>query len=157
MQPRRVLLVTGNERYGEFLQSRLEEKGFSTGLLAEENAGGSRLSEVDLVVLDAHAKEPKGRCMAVQRIRAVREKHSSGTPFIILTWVLPRDVVNVQLARNPFIGRYYKKSCRFLRFPVSPGELVGTFEEVQPCTEEKINEGKRFLDYIDRVHRTSAQ
>jgi len=156
MQPRRVLLITDNERYGGFLRSRLEEEGFSTDVLTEKGAGVSKLAKGDLAILDAHAEDPKGRYTAVRRIRTAREKHDVGTPFIILTWVLPREIVNIHLASNPFIGQYYRESCRFLWLPVSLQRLAQTVELVQPCTEKKINEGKRFLDYINHVHRTNA-
>jgi hypothetical protein len=149
-----VLLVTGNERYGEVLRPRLKESGYTADVCSLDAAEAKNREGDGILVLDAHAALPRSKCVAVQRVRAAREQ-DIGTPFVILTWPSRRDIVNAQLAGNPFIGHFYKDSCRFLQLPVRSEQLVEVLGEMRPCTDEEITLGKRFLDDINHAHRLS--
>jgi hypothetical protein len=151
-----VLLVTGNKRYGEVLRPRLKESGYTADVCSLDAAETKNREGDGILVLDAHAALPRSKCVAVQRVRAAREQ-DIGTPFVILTWLPRRDIVNAQLASNPFIGHFYKDSCRFLRLPVRPERLIESLREVRPCTKEEIATGKCHLAGIDYAHRTSAR
>jgi len=155
MKANRILLITGNDRHGQALRLCLENEHTADVHLAKAGEAED-FAESDTSVLDAHALSHRSKCTAVQRLRAVREQ-DIGTPFVILTWLPQREIVNAQLAGNPFIGHFYKDSCRFLRLPVRPERLIRSLREVRPCTKEEIATGKRHLAGIDHAHRTSAQ
>jgi len=152
----RILLVTGDERFGEALRLPLQEKRYAADVLSPDALGVERLSEDDTIVLDAHAAEPKGTCSAARWVRTAREQGIS-TPFVILTWLpYQRDIVNPQLASNPFIGHYYRDSCQFMRLPTPIERLVEVLGEIRPCRPEEIEVGKRFSDQIGHAHRPSS-
>ena len=151
-----VSTITSNERCREAMRCWLEETEYTIDMHSAEANETEQLAATDAIVLDAHAVHPKQACRAVRRVRAAREQ-DIGTPFVILAWLPRRDIVNAQLASNPFIGHFYKDSCCFLRLPVRPERLIESLREVRPCTKEEIATGKRHLAGIDHAHRTSAQ
>jgi len=146
----RILIITSNEAYGREVRIRLEGE-FTTEVHSVNAAEASDLTKSDTIVLDAHASQPKQTCGVVRRVRTAREQDIK-TPFVILAWLSRQDIVNPKFEENPFIGNRYEDSCRFLRFPVPPTQLIKTLEEVEPCTQEKIEEGKEFLSEIGHAH-----
>lgn len=146
----RILIITSNEAYGKELRSRLE-KGLTANVYSPNAAEANDLTKSDAIVLDAHTNQPKQTCGVVRRVRTAREQDIK-TPFVILAWLSRQDIVNPKFEENPFIANRYEDSCHFLRFPVPPTQLIRTLEEVQPCTQEKIEEGKEFLSEIGHAH-----
>lgn len=96
----RVFSLTGNERYEGALQLRLEEARVATVHVAEAS-DAEYLAENDVIIFDAHAMRRRQSCGAALWVCRLREK-DIGTPFIILTWLPRRDIVNAQLAGSPF-------------------------------------------------------
>jgi len=155
MKANRIFLVTDNDRHGKALRLWLENE-YTADVHLANAVEAEGLAESEAIVLDAHAAMPRSKCVAVQRVRAAREQGIS-TPFVILTWLpYQQAIVNPQLASNPFIGHYYRDSCRFLQLPVRPERLAEVLGEVRPCTYEEIALGKRFLDDISHAHRLST-
>lgn len=155
MNANRIFLIFGNDRWGRALRSHLEENRYTVVIRSADAIEEANLRKNDAIVLDAHFIQPRTSCRAVHQVRAARE-HGSGTPFVILTWLPYQNaIVNPQLAGNPFIGHYYRDSCRFVQLPAHPERLVEVLNEIRPCTDEEIKVGMRFLAQIGDAHRPS--